>query len=93
MLPVLPERFHSYALIGGNGSLITVTHVKAFLPEVAEALLALLEEHQTTYLIDSDRDYAYTGAANHPILNNLDIGKRAQKLHAYSKLNLYTLAS
>ena len=84
MLPVLPERFHNYTLIGGNGSMISqngsVKYVESFLPEVQNALLPLLEEHQATYLIDSEWDYAYTGAADHPILNNVDVSKLAQKL-------------
>ncbi|TKH39975.1 HAD family hydrolase [Paenibacillus polymyxa] len=84
MLPVLPERFYNYTLIGGNGSMISqkgsVKYVESFLPEVKNALLTLLEEHQATYLIDSEWDYAYTGAADHPILNNVDVNKLAQKL-------------
>lgn len=64
-------------MISQKGS---VKYVESFLPEVKNALLTLLEEHQATYLIDSEWDYAYTGAADHPILNNVDVNKLAQKL-------------
>lgn len=82
MLPVLHPRFHQDKLIGGNGALIytegAVLLTEAFQPELRHCLEQLLAEHQATYLIDSDWDYAYTGPLNHPILNNLDPHKLAQ---------------
>lgn len=82
MLPVLHPRFHQDTLIGGNGALIfkkgKSLHTGAFHPELRHCLQQLLTEHQATYLIDSDWDYAYTGPLNHPILNNLDTHKLAQ---------------
>ncbi|GAC43863.1 predicted hydrolase [Paenibacillus popilliae ATCC 14706] len=42
--------------------------------------MELIGKCQATYLIDSDWDYAYTGAADHPILNNLDPLKIAKRL-------------
>jgi HAD superfamily hydrolase (TIGR01484 family) len=82
MLPVLHSRFHQYTLIGGNGALIfkkgEALHTGAFHPELRHCLQQLLTEHQATYLIDSDWDYAYTGTLNHPILNNLDTHKLEQ---------------
>src|SRR5690625_4054856 len=37
-----------------------------------------LKKFDVTYLIDSEWDYAYTGAIDHPILQNVDQGKLAQ---------------
>lgn len=82
MLPVLHPRFHKDTLIGGNGGLIfkngEALHTGVFPPELRHCLQQLLAEHQATYLIDSDWDYAYTGPLNHPILNNLDTHKLAK---------------
>lgn len=82
MLPVLHERFHGFSLIGGNGSLISVkgkvTLTEPFSDEQVKQILAWIDEHQATYLIDSDWDYAYTGAHDHPILNNVDVNKLAK---------------
>ncbi|MFF2910559.1 HAD-IIB family hydrolase [Paenibacillus sp. NPDC057934] len=84
MLPVLHERFHSFALIGGNGSLVSkegqVQHAEAFSQEEVQEIHRLIEEHQATYLIDSDWDYAYTGPPDHPILNNVDPSELAKRL-------------
>lgn len=82
MLPVLHSRFHQDTLIGANGALIfkkgEALHAGGFQPELRHGLQQLLVEHQATYLIDSDWDYAYTGPQNHPILNNLDPHKLAR---------------
>lgn len=84
MLPVLHERFHSFSLIGGNGSLLSKAgksvHAEAFEDDVVKSILKLIEEHQATYLIDSEWDYAYTGPQDHPILNNVDPSKLARCL-------------
>ncbi|MBP1903605.1 HAD superfamily hydrolase (TIGR01484 family) [Paenibacillus turicensis] len=82
MLPVIHPRFHQHTLIGGNGALVykkgEALHTGAFHPELRHCLEQLLAEHQATYLIDSDWDYAYTGPLIHPILNNLDTHKLAK---------------
>jgi Cof subfamily protein (haloacid dehalogenase superfamily) len=84
MLPVLHERFHSYDLIGGNGSLLSragsVIHAESFTAEDVQGILRLIEDHQATYLIDSDWDYSYTGPLDHPILGNVDPSGRAQRV-------------
>jgi Cof subfamily protein (haloacid dehalogenase superfamily) len=76
MLPVLPKPFHNGTLIGGNGALISengnITCSRAFSPAIVETLMSTLHEHQSTYLIDGEWDYSYTGRADHPILANLD---------------------
>ncbi|MFD0717024.1 HAD-IIB family hydrolase [Paenibacillus sp. GCM10027626] len=99
MLPVLHERFHRHTLIGGNGALVsqqgTVTFAEAFTKEQAAALLQLITEHEATYLIDSDWDYAYTGPADHPILRQVDTARLAKQvdvasLSTYVKMLLLT---
>lgn len=76
MLPVLDRRFHTYTMIGGNGSLISqqgrLTHATPFSGEQVSAIRSLLAQSEATYLIDAEWDYTYTGAPDHPILNNLD---------------------
>ena len=88
LLPVLHQRFHAYPLIGGNGSLISkngrIAHVESFTKDQIQGLFRLIEEHQATFLIDSDWDYAYTGPADHPILNNIDNSKLAQQVPVHS---------
>lgn len=90
MLPVLNERFHKYALIGGNGSLIckegVTTHIECFAEEQTRRLLLLIEEHEATYLIDSEWDYAYTGPVNHSILSKVDTSQLAKRV-AVESLN------
>jgi len=77
MMPVLPQRYHFSTLIGGNGALIykegSLIYSQPFTDAQVQKILGLIEEHQATYLIDSEWDYAYTGPGDHPILRNLDI--------------------
>lgn len=84
MLPVLPRHMHNYTMIGGNGSLISqngeLKHSTAFSERQTAAIQALLLEHAATYLIDGQWDYSYTGADDHPILNNLDPARLANKI-------------
>lgn len=84
MLPVLHKRFHTYTLIGGNGSLIyknrKLVHAHTFTNEQLGIILKLVHKHQATFLIDSDWDYAYTGPDDHPIVKNIDRGNLAQNL-------------
>lgn len=84
MLPVIHERFHTYTMIGGNGSLVSqqgkLTHAHAFTPEQIGAITTLIGEFEATYLIDGEWDYSYTGPSDHPILNNVDPAKLANKI-------------
>jgi Cof subfamily protein (haloacid dehalogenase superfamily) len=92
MLPVLHERFHRFPLIGGNGSLVSKegnnTHIETFSQDQTNVLLKHIEVHQATYLIDSDWDYAYTGAVDHPILKNVDTSNLAKCVAAESLLSI-----
>ncbi|WP_256758168.1 HAD-IIB family hydrolase [Cohnella sp. WQ 127256] len=82
MLPVLDQRFHTYTLIGGNGSLISqngkLTHSTSFSDDQMNSIKALLSDYEVTYLIDGEWDYSYTGSQDHPILNNVDPAKLAK---------------
>lgn len=86
MLPVLPQQFHRYPLIGGNGSLIARpasggrATVAAFAAEELQRIMQLIHEQEAAYLIDSEWDYAYTGTEDHPILVNLDPGRLARNV-------------
>lgn len=84
MLPVVNPRFHNHILIGGNGSLIyhesKIVHVSSFQEEQMRLIMESIQKYDATYLIDSDWDYSYTGAADHPILNNLDTLKSARNV-------------
>jgi HAD superfamily hydrolase (TIGR01484 family) len=84
MLPVLDQRFHRHTLIGGNGSLVSrrgeLERAVPFSPEQREALQQLLKEHEATFLIDGEWDYTYTGAADHPILANVDPSRLAKRI-------------
>ena len=84
MLPVLRGDFHRHVLIGGNGSLISdrgeIVHSAAFSPEEFIEITRLIDEFEATFLIDGDWDYAYTGPADHPILQNVDPEKLADRV-------------
>ncbi|MBP2078262.1 HAD-IIB family hydrolase [Oceanobacillus polygoni] len=84
LLPILHKRFHQYAMIGGNGSMIAlngkIISTVSFNEETLAEIVQLLKMFNITYLIDSEWDYAYTGPADHPILNNLDPLKLARNI-------------
>ncbi|WP_053220327.1 HAD-IIB family hydrolase [Virgibacillus senegalensis] len=84
MLPVLPTRFHSYTMIGGNGSLIAeqgkLTHKTAFSEHHRNVIKQLIGIQNASYLIDGQWDYSYTGPVDHPILNKVDPGKLAKNI-------------
>ncbi|WP_339228049.1 HAD-IIB family hydrolase [Oceanobacillus sp. FSL K6-2867] len=87
LLPVLHERLHPYTMIGGNGSIIAVNgkiiSTMSFRKETLAEIVPLLEMFHISYLIDSEWDYAYTGPADHPILNNLDPLKLADNIELH----------
>src|SRR5699024_9815877 len=82
MLPVLHERFHSYKLIGGNGSLISkngnVEEAQVFSTQQVKNILSVIDHYNATYLIDGNWDYAYTGPQDHPILSKIDPSRLAK---------------
>lgn len=84
ILPVLPERFHHYPMVGGNGSLVAengkILFSESFGEDALASILSLLNSMQSAYLIDGEWNYAYTGTATHSILKNLDTEKRAKNV-------------
>lgn len=84
MLPVLHRRFHHYTMIGGNGALISqagkLKYAASFTAAQLDTIKSLLNEHEATFLIDGEWDYTYTGSPDHPILNNVDPAKLANKV-------------
>lgn len=96
LMPVLPEEFRHYRMVGGNGAFtyadgVIKTH--AFTTEIVDQVKQIIEANQLTYLIDSDWDYSYTGDRHHPIFRNLDPEKRAvnQLLAHLSKITKIVL--
>jgi HAD superfamily hydrolase (TIGR01484 family) len=80
LLPVLPERYRHFRMVGGNGAFTYKDEeisVHTFKPELVEQIQEIIGGNQLTYLIDSDWDYSYTGDVQHPIFRNLDPEKSA----------------
>ncbi|MDT9025510.1 HAD-IIB family hydrolase [Rossellomorea yichunensis] len=80
LLPVLPEDFRHYRMVGGNGAFTYADQeikTRTFTAETVNHIKQIIETNQLTYLIDSDWDYSYTGNRHHPIFRNLDPEKSA----------------
>ena len=84
MLPVISEDFHSYTMIGGNGSLIyqngRIVYSKSFNDRELLDIRGLMNSFDVKYLIDGEWDYSYTGPNHHSILQNLDPAKLAMNV-------------
>jgi Cof subfamily protein (haloacid dehalogenase superfamily) len=84
MLPVIREDFHSYTMIGCNGSLISqngkIVYSKSFNDRELLDIRGLMNLFDVKYLIDGEWDYSYTGPNHHPILQNLDPAKLAMNV-------------
>ncbi|MFJ7755680.1 HAD-IIB family hydrolase [Peribacillus muralis] len=84
LLPVLHERFHRFSMIGGNGSMVAlngkIISTVSFDEETLSNIVQLLRTYSVSYLVDGEWDYAYTGSAIHPIMNNLDPQRRAKNV-------------
>ncbi|WP_341357567.1 HAD-IIB family hydrolase [Rossellomorea sp. y25] len=98
LLPVLPEDFRHYRMVGGNGAFTYANGViktRTFTAETVNQIKNIIETNQLTYLIDSDWNYSYTGDRHHPIFRNLDPDKRAEnqplaQLLKITKIVLFT---
>jgi HAD superfamily hydrolase (TIGR01484 family) len=80
LLPVLPEEFRHYRMVGGNGAFTYAEQeikTRTFAIETVGQIKQIIESNKLTYLIDSDWDYSYTGDPRHPIFRNIDPEKRA----------------
>lgn len=76
LLPVLPKRFHSLRLIGGNGAHTSLNGKRESLffdQQTKLALMDYIEKYNCTYLADSEWDFSYTGDVKHPIYKNINI--------------------
>lgn len=75
LLPVLPKSLQQEKLVGGNGAYTSngkKMDVIHFQDSLLTKLIMLVEDHQITYLADSDWDYAFTGEKTHPIYKNIN---------------------
>ena len=92
LLPVLPERYHGYRMVGGNGAFTRhgdqSSHV-SFDADTIEQLKALTVQHEVKYLFDSDWEYSYTGGEEQPLYEGLDPLKLAKNrpLHELTKVS------
>ena len=83
MLPVLPDIFHDFDLIGGNGSFIRQNQqikTKKFAEKQIKKIFSLIEEHELNYMADSQWNYAYQGDVNHPLYLGIDPNKQAKNI-------------
>lgn len=98
MLPVLPELFHSFDLIGGNGAFIRkndTISTTAFSEEEVLTIFDVIENYQLDYLVDSDWDYSFKGDTKHPLylgLDPLNLARKVEKdeLNSVVKSVLFT---
>lgn len=90
MLPVLPEDFHQFDLIGGNGAFTRqnkTIQTTPFSDGQIQLILDLIDKHQLNYMIDSDWNYSYSGDTTHPLYIGIDPNKTAQNV-AISELKM-----
>ncbi|MCZ8538325.1 HAD family hydrolase [Paenisporosarcina quisquiliarum] len=83
LLPVLPEKYHHFRMVGGNGAFRTVggsIEVNSFDTGTCQQLFNIIDTYQISYLIDSSWDYSYTGELTHPIYKNIDPLKNAKNI-------------
>lgn len=98
LLPILPDRYHNYRMVGGNGAFTRhgeKSSCTTFDPETVERLKELTLQHEVKYLFDSDWEYSYTGGEEQPIYEGLDPLKLAKnkplhELEQISKAVLFT---
>ena len=90
MLPVLPEDFHQFDLIGGNGAFTRqnkTIQTTPFSDGQIQLILDLIDKHQLNYMIDSDWNYSYSGDTTHPLYLGIDPNQTAQNV-AISELEM-----
>ena len=81
MLPVLPEDFHEFTLIGGNGAFIKdqgKIATTAFSSKEKDLIFKLIENNNLNYMVDSSWDYSYQGDTNHLLYLGIDPHKQAE---------------
>lgn len=82
LLPVLPQRFHTLRLIGGNGAFTSFNgklESTSFDEQTKQALFSCIERYNCKYLADSEWDFSYTGEFTHPIYMHLNVESAENK--------------
>ena len=98
MLPVIPEKYHSCPMVGGNGAFTFENgrlNVQSFSDKDIGNLKRLINTYKLDYLVDSNWNYSFTGDKNHPIYQNLDPlctakNKPIDQLTSVAKVVLFT---
>ncbi len=84
MLPVLPEVFHNFDLIGGNGAFTKegeTIQTSSFTDQQIAFMLDLIETRQLNYMMDSQWDYSFKGDNKHPLFLGVDPHNLANNIH------------
>ncbi|GEB33921.1 HAD-IIB family hydrolase [Brevibacillus parabrevis] len=84
MLPVLDERFANHLLIGANGAMTyhqgRLQSYTAIPGQLATEIIRILADHQAQFLIDDKWDYAHNCTEAHPVMRNIDCGRKASRI-------------
>ncbi|KGJ25459.1 HAD family hydrolase [Staphylococcus haemolyticus] len=84
LLPVLPNKFHEFALIGGNGSIISINGriqtLATIQPESFNVIKHVINQYDLNYIVDDEWNYAARVDATNIIYQRLDPHRLAQKL-------------
>nr|WP_280633455.1 HAD family hydrolase [Staphylococcus haemolyticus] len=84
LLPVLPNKFHKFALIGGNGSIISINGRINTLAtnqfETFNVIKHVINQYNLNYIVDDEWNYAARVDATNTIYQRLDPQLLAQKL-------------
>ncbi|OZI11754.1 HAD family hydrolase [Bacillaceae bacterium SAS-127] len=98
LLPVLPKKYHSFQMIGGNGAFVMKNEqieIESFDWKTIKQIKDLIEQYHLNYLVDSDWHYSYTGDEAHPIFERINTENGAQNkllndLTCIAKIILFT---
>ena len=84
LLPVLPNKFHKFALIGGNGSIISINgRIKTLATnqfETFNVIKHVINQYNLNYIVDDEWNYAARVDATNTIYQRLDPQLLTQKL-------------
>lgn len=84
LLPVLPNKFHKFALIGGNGSIISINGRINTLAtnqfETFNVIKHVINQYNLNYIVNDEWNYAARVDATNTIYQRLDPQLLAQKL-------------
>lgn len=84
LLPVLPNKFHEFALIGGNGSIVSINGriqtLTTIQPESFNVIKHVINQYDLNYIVDDEWNYAARVDATNTIYQRLDPHRLAKKL-------------